>query len=217
MDPITEVETEATLQEGRWADPAGLGLAAFAVTTFLISLYLLGGATPPQAYFLFAVILGGIAQFVAGLFEYGRGNGLGASFFGTYGAFYAGIGAIAWLFMRGVMPGAGLLTELAWIMLAYAVVTVAFLGASFWQHRAMSAMFLTLEVAEILLIIGFFRGEVPGGILVSIAGGFGILTAVLAWYACAAALVNGAAGRVYLPAGRRIVETRRATSWRRAA
>ncbi len=217
MDPITGVETEERVLEGRWADPAGLGLAAFAVTTFLISLYALGRPTPPYAYFLFAVVLGGVAQFVAGLFEYGRGNGLGASFFCTYGAFYAGIGAIAWLFMRGTIPGAGLLTALAWILLAYAVVTVAFLAASFWQHRAMSLMLVALEVAEILTIIGFFRGELPGGVLVSIAAGFGILTAVLAWYACAAALVNGAAGRVYLPAGRRTMETRRATTWRRAA
>ena len=63
---------------------------------------------------------------------------------------------------------------------------------------AVFAVFLTLEVTEVILFIGFFTGS-SGTIK---AGGYvGIVTALVAWYTSAAGVANGLPGRIKLPVG----------------
>ncbi len=187
----------------RRAEPAALGLAAFAVTTFLVSLYnIVGGDMPLLAFFLFACFYGGLAQFVAGLFAYRNEDTFGATLFTSYGAFYLALAAMGGLLLRGsITPGPGLQRGLAWILLAYAVVSLGFLVQSLWMNQALSLLMLGIEVTEILLLIGYFRGD-TAGIGIVIAGGVvGIATAVVAWYASMAALLNSMAGSDVLPVG----------------
>jgi succinate-acetate transporter protein len=76
--------------------------------------------------------------------------------------------------------------------------------ALLWSTRvsgAVFAVFLTLEVPEILLFIGNFQGDAAGAGLVQLGGYVGIVTAAAAWYASAAGVVNGMAGRPVLPVG----------------
>ncbi len=193
----------------RRADPAALGWAAFAVTTFLVSLYnIVGrGDMPLLAFFLFAVTYGGVAQFVAGLFAYRREDTFSATVFTTYGAFYFALGALGGLLLRGdAVPGAGLQLGLAWIVLAFAVVNLAFLLQSIWMNSTMSLLMLGIEITEILLLIGYFRGETAGTGIVIAGGVVGIATALVSWYACLAALVNSMAGTDVLPVGHAATE-----------
>ncbi len=88
---------------------------------------------------------------------------------------------------------------MAWILLASAVLKLYFL---MWSPRVSGAVFLVflgIEATEILLLIGYFMGATAGQGLVAIGGGIGILTAILAWYAGGAAMINGMVGRHVLP------------------
>ena len=188
----------------RRADPSALGLAAFAATTFLVSVYnVMGGGTMPLlAVFLFAGFYGGLAQFVAGLFAYRREDTFGATLFTSYGAFYLALATFGGLMLRGsIVPGPGIERGLAWSLVAYGVVTLGLLLQSFWMNRALSLVMFGIEITEILLLIGYFRGETAGAGLVIAGGVVGLATALIAWYASVAALVNSMAGSDVLPVG----------------
>jgi len=185
------------------ADPAPLGLGAFALTTFILSAHnALGGTVAPLlAFFGFAIFYGGLAQFMAGMYEFKNRNVFGATAFTTYGAFWMGLATFVGLILMGKVKPEEIAISLGWILLAFAIFNTYML---FWSTRvnvAVFLVFLTLEVTEILLFIGNFKGEAAGTGLVSLGGWIGILTALVAWYTSAAAVVNGMAGRSILPVG----------------
>lgn len=72
------------------ANPAPLGLMAFAATTFVLSLYNVGarGIARPNGVTGLAIGYGGTAQFIAGVWEFAAGNTFGATAFCSYGAFW---------------------------------------------------------------------------------------------------------------------------------
>ena len=78
----------------RIADPAPLGLAGFALTTFLLSAKNAGWMTHAtgSAFLGYAFAYGGAAQFLAGMWEFARGNVFGSVAFGSYGGFWLGLG-----------------------------------------------------------------------------------------------------------------------------
>lgn len=185
------------------ADPAPLGLGAFALTTFILSAHNAfgGGVTPLLAFYGFAIFYGGLAQFMAGMFEFRNRNAFGATAFTTYGAFWMGLAGFVTLILMGKVSGPDIARSLGWILLAFAVFNTYML---FWSARLNTAVFLvflTLEITEILLFLGNFLGEAAGTGLVALGGYVGILTALVAWYASAALLINGMTGRVVLPVG----------------
>jgi uncharacterized protein len=185
------------------ADPAPLGLGAFALTTFILSVHnALGrGVTPLLAFYGFAVFYGGLAQFMAGMFEFRNRNAFGATAFATYGAFWMGLAAFVTLVLMGKVSGPEIARSLGWILLAFAVFNTYMLLWSARLNMAVFLVFLTLEITEILLFIGNFLGEDAGTGLVALGGYVGILTALVAWYASAALLINGMTGRAVLPVG----------------
>jgi uncharacterized protein len=180
------------------ADPAPLGLAGFALTTFLLSLtnaQLTRGSGSEWIGFAFAY--GGGAQLLAGMWEFRNRNVFGATAFSTYGGFWIGLG----LYVELVAPtkGADVTNDLAWILVAFAIVNTYLLMWSLFVNKAVLAVFLTLEVTEILLFIGNFMSVTN----IIIAGGAaGILTAGVAWYTSAAGVINGMAGRHVVPVGK---------------
>jgi succinate-acetate transporter protein len=187
------------------ADPAPLGLAAFALTTFLLSAKNAGWTDGGNAWLGFAFAYGGLAQLLAGMWEFRNKNVFGATAFSTYGAFWIGLGLYAVL-VEGGSPNA--LNDLAFILLAFAIFNTYML---LWSTRvtvAVFLVFLTLELTEIVLFLGFFSDTAN----VIKAGGYvGIVTAIVAWYASAAGVVNGMAGRQILKVGGPIWRERPAT------
>ncbi len=185
------------------ADPAPLGLGGFALTTFILSAHNAfgGGVTPLLAFYGFAIFYGGLAQFMAGMFEFRNRNAFGATAFATYGAFWMGLAGFVTLVLMGKVSGPDIARSLGWILLAFAVFNTYMLLWSARLTMAVFLVFLTLEITEILLFIGNFLGEEAGAGLVALGGYVGILTALVAWYASAALLINGMAGRVVLPVG----------------
>jgi len=194
-------ETKPTLSV---ADPGPLGLAAFALTTFILSAHnAFGGAVAPLlAFFGFAIFYGGLAQFMAGMFEFKNRNTFGATAFATYGAFWMGLAAFVALVLMGKVNEADVPLSLGWILLAFAIFNTYMLLWSTRVNTAVFLVFLTLEVTEILLFVGNFKGEAAGTGLVALGGYVGILTALVAWYTSAAGVVNGMASRKILPVGK---------------
>ena len=184
------------------ANPAPLGLAAFALTTFLLSAanahWMKGNATG-DAWLPYALAYGGIAQFLAGMWEFRNKNVFGATAFSTYGAFWIGL----FFYVRLVAPTAPLKTaflshDLAWILLAFAIFNTYMLLLSAQVNLAVFAVFLTLEITEIVLFLGNFANSLG---TVQFGGYVGIVTALVAWYASFAILSNDMDGRIKLPAG----------------
>jgi succinate-acetate transporter protein len=185
------------------ADPAPLGLAAFAATTFLLSVHnALGGKSLTLlAFFGLAVFYGGAVQVGAGMWEFRNRNAFGATAFSTYGGFWMALATFVTLFLLGKVAAADLAPALGYFLLAFTIFTAYMLIASSRTNLALFVTFLALEITLILLVIGNFSGAAAGSGLVALGGWAGIATAALAWYCSAAALINGMAGRTVLPVG----------------
>src|SRR5215469_9258354 len=105
------------------ADPAPLGLAAFALTTFLLSAANAKWMTHAtgDAWLGYAFAYGGFAQLLAGMWEFRNRNVFGATAFSTYGGFWLGLGLWALLVApHAASPLAGV-HDLGWILLAFAI------------------------------------------------------------------------------------------------
>src|SRR4051794_35201703 len=74
------------------ADPAPLGLAAFALTTFLLSAKNASWTDGTDAWLGFALAYGGLVQLLAGMWEFRNRNVFGSTAFSTYGGFWIGLG-----------------------------------------------------------------------------------------------------------------------------
>ena len=178
------------------ADPAPLGLAAFALTTFLLSAKNAQWTDGGSAWLGFAFAYGGLAQLLAGMWEFKNRNVFGATAFSTYGSFWIGLGLYV-LLVEETSPNA--LNDLGFILLAFAIFNTYMLLWSTRVSVAVFLVFLTLEATEIVLSVGFFRGSTD---IVQAGGIVGLVTAAVAWYTSAAGVVNGMAGRPVLPVGR---------------
>ncbi|HEU5421099.1 MAG TPA: acetate uptake transporter [Streptosporangiaceae bacterium] len=190
------------------ADPAALGLGGFALTTFLLSAHNAGWA-PDFAWIGPAFFYGGLAQFMAGMWELRNRNVFGCTAFTTYGAFWLSLGLFIYLFLSNKavstsLGATGLSKDLGWFLLGFAIFNTYMLLRSSRVSTAVFTVFLTLEITEIVLFTGFFMAGAgnPGGANMIKAGGYlGVLTAAAAWYTSAAVVVNGLAERQVLPAG----------------
>jgi uncharacterized protein len=189
------------------ADPAPLGLAGFALTTFLLSGH--NATFIPDVFWVgVALFYGGTAQLLAGMWEFRNRNVFGATAFSTYGGFWLGLAVTVVLIettslgKSPTLAGAGLDNGLAWFLLAFAIFNTYMMLWSLRINVAVFAVFLTLEITEILLTIGFFRLAHGGTPWILHAGGWaGIVTAGAAWYASAAGVVNGMSPIPVVPVG----------------
>jgi succinate-acetate transporter protein len=211
-------ERAVTLVEGTpAADPAPLGLAGFALTTFLLSGH--NASFINDAIWIGpALFYGGLAQFCAGMWEFRNRNVFGATAFSTYGGFWMGLGIIVVLAdvsktFAASLTEANITNALAWFLFSFAVFNFYMLIGSMRVSAAVFMVFLTLQITEILLVIGFFRlSHDPTATWVLHAGGWaGVITAGVAWYTSAAGVWNGVAGRVLLPVGGPLVSQTRVT------
>ena len=197
------------------ADPAPLGLAAFALTTFLLSTKNAGWATHAtgSAWLGYAFAYGGLGQLLAGMWEFRNRNVFGATAFTTYGGFWLGLGL--WVLLvanpavAAVKPSTLATTvtslnhDLGWILLVFAIFNTYMLILSTQVNVAVFAVFLTLELTEIILCIGNFTAGaalLPTG-TIKFGGYVGLITALAAWYTSAALASRGMAGKLKFPVG----------------
>jgi succinate-acetate transporter protein len=197
------------------ADPAPLGLAAFALTTFLLSAANANWMTHATtlAFLGYAFAYGGLAQLLAGMWEFRNRNVFGATAFSTYGAFWIGLGLWVRLVvvpqLAAIRPATAASTVTAinhdrgWILLAFFIFNTYMLVLSTQVNLAVFGVFLTLGITEIVLAIGsFLQGSATTNTGVIIFGGYcGLVTALVAWYASFALASRGMTGRLKFPFG----------------
>jgi succinate-acetate transporter protein len=191
------------------ADPGPLGLAAFAGTTFMLSVINAGlvgvqhgapgGGLLPMVAGL-ALAYGGVAQLLAGIWEFRTGNTFGAVAFCSYGAFWISFFFIVQSAGKNapteVFSGLGLYLWMWGIFTAYMFI------ASLRTTGAVALVFLLLAITFFVLGIGnsSLAGttNVTNG-TIKLGGYLGIVTAIAAWYASFAAVLNSTFGRVMMP------------------
>jgi len=139
------------------ADPAALGLGAFALTTFVLSV-VNAGIVPEKVepvVFGLAFAYGGGAQLVAGIWEFAKGNTFGATAFCSYGAFWL---SFWWLTGHTDLSGAGADVNkgLGLYLLAWAIFTLYMTIASIRVSGAVLLVFVLLTITFFLLAFGEF-------------------------------------------------------------
>ena len=183
------------------ADPGPLGLAAFALTTFLLSTvnaHWTNGNSAGTAFLGYALAYGGLAQLLAGMWEFRNRNVFGATAFSSYGAFW--IGLFIWIRLAPLRSG----HDLGWILVAWAIFNLYMLVMSLQVNMAVFLVFLTLQLTEVFLAIGNFADGGTGG-LSQFGGYIGIITAFVAWYTSMAGVANGLNGRIRIPVGKPLI------------
>jgi succinate-acetate transporter protein len=197
-DP-TEGRTGEARAPGSWtvADPGPLGLAAFALTTFVLSMVnagLVSDKTEPIVFGL-AFAYGGLAQLLAGMWEFRTGNTFGATAFTSYGAFWLSFFVFV-TFFADKIPTADSGHAVGLYLIAWGIFTTYMFIASMRTTAAISLVFILLAVTFIVLGIGDAGGNES---ITKIGGWIGLATAVAAWYASFAGVTNSTFGRTVLP------------------
>ncbi len=185
------------------ADPAPLGLGAFALTTFLLSMVnsgLIPKATEPVVFGV-ALFYGGIVQVLAGMWEFRKGNVFGAAAFSSYGAFWLSFWAYVTLYAKDIVLPDGsnkgdVATATGWFLLAWGFFTVIMVVASLRTTVLLSGLFTILAVTFFLLAFGALAGSAT---LTKTGGYFGIATALWAWLLCLAGVAAATFGKPIIP------------------
>lgn len=192
------------------ADPGPLGLAGFAATTFFLSVVntnMLGASVQGSVLGL-ALFYGGIAQLLAGMWEFAKGNTFGALAFSSYGAFWLSF----WYLINHVVPTEiaakapvpDILHGVGLYLLCWAIFTAYMTVAAIRTTGAILAVFVALTLTYIALVIGFLSESVPDFLAnsntwIHLGGWLGIITAILAWYASFAGVTNSTFKKTVLP------------------
>src|SRR3954466_3325743 len=158
MSHMTEIreETATARVVPPIADPAPLGLAAFALTTFLLSAKNAAWTDGTDAWLGYALAYGGLIQLIAGMWEFRNRNVFGSTAFSTYGGFWIGLGLYVLLVAPTAASEVQVSNDLGWILLAFAIFNTYMLLWSTQVNAAVFTVFLALEATEILLVIGNF-------------------------------------------------------------
>jgi uncharacterized protein len=179
------------------ADPGPLGLAGFAMTTFVLSMFnakLVSAGGEPVVLGL-ALAYGGIAQLLAGMWEFRTGNTFGAVAFSSYGAFWISFWALV-VFYVPKIPAADAGHAIGLYLWAWGIFTTYMFVASLRTTGAVALVFFLLAITYVLLAAGNSGNHTN---VVKWGGYVGIATAAAAWYASFAAVMNSTFGRTVLP------------------
>lgn len=175
------------------ANPAPLGLSAFALTTFVLSaanaqLFPLADVTVLVGL---AFFYGGLAQMLAGMWEFKAGNTFGATAFTSYGAFWIAVAAVVQFKLAG--PGTA---GFGWFLLGWTIFTgMMFLG-TLRSNLALLGVFGFLFLTYLALTIGDLGSNTT---MNQIGGWLGIITALVAWYTALAGVLASVKAPFQLP------------------
>jgi len=181
------------MSEEKLANPAPLGLMGFGMTTVLLNLHN-AGVFPVESMLLsMGVFYGGVAQVIAGIMEFKKGNTFGTTAFTSYGLFWISLASLI------VIP------ELGWAaapskvaMAAYLIVWGIFTSfmfvATLKLNRALQVVFVSLAALFFLLAVAEFVAPIK-----VIAGYEGVFCGLSAMYSACALVLNEVYERTVLP------------------
>jgi succinate-acetate transporter protein len=182
------------------ADPAPLGLAAFGMTTFMLSVFNAGILTTSLSGSVLALALfyGGGVQVLAGMWEFRNGNTFGAVAFTSFGAFWLSY----WYYVDHIaahLPAAEAHKATGLFLLGWAIFTAYMTIASLRTTAAVAMVFFALTVTFVLLTIGAYSTGTTGTDVTKAGGYAGLVTAFFAAYASFAGVTNATFKRTMVP------------------
>jgi succinate-acetate transporter protein len=182
------------------ADPGPVGLAAFAMTTFMLSVFNTNmlSATLASSVLGLALFYGGGVQLLAGMWEFRKGNSFGALAFSSFGAFWLSY----WYYVEHVvtkLPAGEAHKATAVFLLGWAIFTFYMIIPSLRTTGAVAAVFVALTVTFVLLTIGAFATGSTATDMTKAGGWAGLVTAAVAWYASFAGVTNATFKRTVVP------------------
>ena len=159
---VAQAREMASAHTAMIADPAPLGLAAFALTTFLLSLVNAGVMPKDTEPVMLGVALafGGVAQLLAGMWEFRKGNVFGATVFTSYGAFWLSFWAYLTFYAEGI-PAEHHGVAAGWYLIAWAIFTTLMLVAALRTTAVLATLFAVVAVVFVLLALGSVRHGRP--------------------------------------------------------
>ncbi|NSW83536.1 MAG: acetate uptake transporter [Syntrophothermus sp.] len=203
---VKEVKVVGHVQE-LVGNPSALGLLGLAMVTLVASsqkLGLTGGPTGSVAYVLpWAIFLGALAQFVAGLYDFKHNNTFGATAFCGYGFFWFGV-AMTWMIKMGMFGQAvaatGDIRQLGFAFLGYFIFTVYMTIGSMGTNKVLFIIFFLID----LLFLGLFMSTLGWGgeTWHKLAAWSELLISIFSFYGSAASVLNTHYNQAVLPVGK---------------
>ena len=183
--------------ENKLANPAPLGLMGFGMTTVLLNIHNAGFFPLGSMILAMGVFYGGIAQIIAGVMEFKKGNTFGTTAFTSYGLFWLTLVFLIVFPILGWLdkPPAGFM---GWYLFMWGLFTFFMWIGTFGKNRALQTVFLTLWILFFLLAIRDWSGSEMIG---KIAGFEGIVCGFSAIYLAMAEVINESRGKTFLPIG----------------
>ncbi|ATZ45736.1 hypothetical protein BCIN_01g04600 [Botrytis cinerea B05.10] len=189
--------------ERKFANPAPLGLSAFALTTFVLSLINIGtaGVTKPSIVIALAFGYGGLVQLLAGMWEMAVGNTFGATALSSYGGFWISLAIVLTpggfeIVSSYETTGSGVNdfnNAFGFFLMGWFIFTTILLLCTLRSTVAFFLLFFFLDLAFLCLGVGHLRASATGVALsgaIKAGGYFGIFAAFMAWYNALAGLAD---------------------------
>jgi succinate-acetate transporter protein len=196
---IKQMESERFIisQADITSNPAPLGLMGFGMTTVLLNLHNAGFFGLGSMILGMGIFYGGIAQVIAGIMEWKKGNTFGTTAFISYGFFWLTLVALIVLPKMGLTAAPDNAAMVAYLLIWGLFTAILFIG-TLRLNRALQFVFASLTILFVLLALGDFTGSVT---IKHFAGYEGIICGLSAIYAGAAQVLNEVYGKVVVPIG----------------
>lgn len=183
------------------ANPAPLGLLGFGMTTVLLNLHNAGLYPLGSMILAMGLVYGGLAQVLAGVMEYKKGNTFGTLAFSSYGLFWWSLVILLLLpnftLLSPAVTAAGD-TAMAAYFFMWGMFTLLMFFGTLKTNRALQFVFGSLAVLFFLLTIVRLTGNPD---LLLITGIEGVICGASAIYTGLAEVLNEVYGRTVLPLG----------------
>jgi len=179
------------------ANPAPLGLMGFGMTTVLLNIHNAGFFPISAMILAMGLFYGGLAQIIAGILEFRKGNTFAVTAFISYGLFWLSLVALI------LMPKLGWAEQtpdayMGWYLFMWGLFTLFMFFGTLRANRATQFVFASLVVLFFLLAARDWTGSAAIGTL---AGWEGIVCGASAIYLAMAEVLNERLGRTVLPVG----------------
>lgn len=179
------------------ANPGPLGLMGFGMTTILLNIHNMGFFPVMTAIVAMGIFYGGLAQIIAGILEYKKGNTFGVTAFISYGFFWLTLVGI-WYLPTSAATAPTDKTFLGIYLALWGIFTLFMFIGTLKANRAIQFVFLSLTVLFMLLAIGNIANSAA---ILKIAGVVGIICGASAIYLAMAEVLNEQYGKTVLPIG----------------
>ncbi len=194
---INQMESEMSnsMKRDSTANPAPLGLMGFGMTTVLLNLHNAGIFELGSMILAMGIFYGGVAQVIAGIMEWKKGNTFGTTAFTSYGLFWLSLVALIVMPKMGLTIPANNSAMVAYLLMWGIFTGVLFIG-TLKLNRSLQFIFASLTILFFLLALGDITNNL---IIKQVAGFEGIICGFSAVYTGLAQVLNEVYAKTVLP------------------